>query len=413
MLPEQAGYLIPDKNESTYQISQHEIVEQVDITSATKHFNLNLNFGPYTVKYYRNGRQTLLAGRRGHIATMDWMTKKLLCEFNAMESIHDVCWLHMPTLFAAAQKDWVHIYDDNGTEIHCLKKLYKVIKMEFLPYHFLMVTASDQGFLSWTDTSYGKLIAHFRPKKVKRITSLVQNPGNGIVISGHSNGVVSMWSPNSQEPAAQMLCHPGAIRDVAVAHDGLKMVTLGVDRTFKLWDVRKFQLMRSYALKSIGECVDVSQKDCLSIGMGNVVEVFRDSWNKVIDAPYLRHKCDSFVQNVKFCPFEDVLGIGHQNGFSSILVPGSGEPNFDAFESNPFMTNSQRREMEVKQLLEKIQPELISLDPTMLGKVNMDHLKKTREEKFKKYPRPQVKKKGPKPSKLFKFSSLSEYMPSQ
>jgi hypothetical protein len=64
------------------------------------------------------------------------------------------------------------------------------------------------------------------------------------------------------------------------------------------------------------------------------------------------------------------MGIGHSLGVSSIIVPGSGEPNFDSFEANPYQTNKQLRESTVHSLLEKLQPEMISLNPTVVGKVD-------------------------------------------
>lgn len=45
---------------------------------------------------------------------------------------------------------------------------------------------------------------------------------------------------------------------------------------------------------------------------------------------------------VRFIPYEDVLGIGHDLGYSSIVVPGGGEATFDAFEANPYATSRQR-----------------------------------------------------------------------
>merc|ERR1711915_948840 len=82
------------------------------------------------------------------------------------------------------------------------------------------------------------------------------------------------------------------------------------------------------------------------------------------------HQVFKNISSINFCPYEDVLGIGHGGGFSSMLVPGSGEPNFDALEANPYETVKQRQESEVKSLLDKIAPELTGVDaPTLEEKI--------------------------------------------
>jgi U3 small nucleolar RNA-associated protein 7 len=142
LLENTGGFLEPETElEKTYKLRQTEIVDNIAAETAQKRFDLKLdNMGPYLCDYTRNGRELLLAGRKGHVATMDWREGKLLCELQLGETIRDIKWLHNNQYFAVAQKKHVYIYDRNGVEIHCLRKHMEVTHMDFLPYHFLLTT---------------------------------------------------------------------------------------------------------------------------------------------------------------------------------------------------------------------------------------------------------------------------------
>ncbi|KAM6981986.1 WD repeat-containing protein 46 [Tautogolabrus adspersus] len=370
LLPEDAGFLEGDEDEDTCTISQEDIADAVDITSGAKYFNLKLSqFGPYRLDYSKTGRHLLLGGRRGHVACIDWQSKQLMCEINVMESVNDVKWLHSEAMYAVAQKKWLYIYDTNGIELHCIRKFNDVLRMQFLPYHFLLATASATSFLQYLDVSVGKEVAAICTK-TGRLDVMCQNPHNAIIHLGHHNGTVTLWSPNQKEALVKMLCHQGGVRSIAVDKAGTYMVTSGMDKKLKVYDIRMFKPLNSYFLPAGSSCLSLSQKGLLSAATGDIVQVYRDVWSTPVTKPYMAHRVRGTVWGLHFCPFEDVLGVGHGDGFTSMLVPGAGEPNFDGLDANPYRSAKQRQEWEVKALLEKVQPELISLDPHELGQVD-------------------------------------------
>lgn len=100
------------------------------------------------------------------------------------------------------------------------------------------------------------------------------------------------------------------------------------------------------------------------------VQVWRGCLESKATSPYLTHILPlGGIQSLRFCPYEDVLGAGCAGGVSSLLVPGAGEPNFDSFVANPFQSKKERQEQEVVQLLDKLQPDTIMLDPDAIAKV--------------------------------------------
>jgi U3 small nucleolar RNA-associated protein 7 len=142
LLENTGGFLEPETElERTWKVGQKQIVADSTVETAQKRFELKLEaLGPYVCEYSRNGRHLLLAGRKGHVSTMDWREGKLGCELQLGETVRDAKWLHNNQYFAVSQKNHVYIYDNRGVELHCLKQHREVTHMEFLPYHFLLGT---------------------------------------------------------------------------------------------------------------------------------------------------------------------------------------------------------------------------------------------------------------------------------
>lgn len=380
---EEGGFLEAENEmERTKNVTQEELKKMLPENNVKNIYDLTLTeAGPYEQFYDRSGRMSVLLGKStGHVAVMDNHTMALKTEFNVKERCRTGTFLHNTNLFAIAQKNFVYIYDDQGIEIHEMKDHQDVTQLQYLPHHWLLASIGRTGYLQYHDTSTGDLVSKHRTR-LGQCNVMTQNKNNAVIHCGHHNGVVTLWSPASNEYLVKMLCHKGSpIESIAIDKEGHRMVTAGTDGIMKIWDLRMFKSTHKYFVRGRAPrpmSMDISQTGILGIGAGKHAMFFtqealkykvqKDEWQ------YMRHSCygGGQIESLRFRPFEDVCGLGVEKGFSSIVIPGSGEANLDSLEygTNPYQDKKQRQESEVRALMDKLSPDMIALDPDVIGTI--------------------------------------------
>ncbi|KAJ3725045.1 BING4CT-domain-containing protein [Lentinula guzmanii] len=385
LLPsEEAGFAqVEDPLERTWRLSQADIVKQAGGEAARGRQEMKLDGGPYRVRYTKNGRHMAIVGRTGHVASFDTLTGAVHSELQLGETCNDVVFLQDHSFYAVAQQKYAFIYDRDGVEIHKLKAHISPMRLEFLPYHWLLASVGSAGYLKYQDTSTGQLVAEHRTA-LGACSVLTQNPHNAVLYLGHQNGCVTLWTPNLPHPAVKVLAHLGPLSSVSVdpSENGRYMATAGKDGSVKVWDCRNWKgAVREWTLRSGGKGgaeVEWSQKGLLAIGSGGSINMYTSPSIKTPHHPssqpplYLTHPLPSAshrpITSLRFAPLQDILTIGHARGTSSILVPGAGEGGMDTGEGLDLYEGVKgRREREVRGLLDKIQPDMITLDPELVG----------------------------------------------
>merc|ERR1712238_39922 len=299
-----------------------------------------------------------------------------------MEKVRDGIFLHDRTMFALAQRRNVFIYDDTGTELHRLEEHVGVRSMQFLPHHWLLNTTSDTGMIRYHDTSTGKIVSQHRSRMgCTKISAL--NESNAVVHCGHTNGTVSLWSPAQSTFLAKIQCHRGnPISAMCIDRSGSTMITAGqIDHQIKIWDLRNtYQEVHSYQARGqSASSLDLSQRNVLAVGHGSRTTFWpSEAIRTKVSSPYMSHTLNEWpntgggiIEDVKFRPYEDVCALGHNKGFTSLLIPGSGEPELDSAEIglDPFCDTKRRREGTVRGLMDKLAPGTVSISTGMVGTI--------------------------------------------
>ncbi|EJD45594.1 WD40 repeat-like protein [Auricularia subglabra TFB-10046 SS5] len=383
--------------ERTWRISQDEIAKVVGSDAAAGRREWKLDGGSYRSRYTRNGRHLAIVGKKGHVATFDWQTGTLHSELQLRETCRDITFLQDQSMFAVAQSKHVYIYDQNGVELHRLSNHIEPTRLEYLPYHWLLVSVGMPGYLKYQDTSTGQIVVEHRTK-LGACHTMAQNPHNAVIHLGHQNGTVTLWTPNMSQPVVRLLAHMGPVSSISMdpTHAGRYMATAGHDGRVKIWDCRNWKgCIREWSARGGAAEVEWSARGHLATASGGTVNVYAPPalftpHSPLVQPPlYLTHPITHRpLTSLRFCPFQDVLAVGHEAGLSTILVPGTGEPQYDSREADPFEGRRARAEREVRGLLDKIQPDMIALDPAFVGTLaSAEHKFEEKQTPFARLPR--------------------------
>lgn len=336
-------------------LTQAQILRNVNLYTREKAFELRLPNGPFCVSYTENGAHMLLANRKGYVAAYNNQSLEIDFEAETQERLYDACWLHNELLFAAAQESAVFIYNNDGSELHTVRQVSSPRQLHFLPYHFLLASATANARLKYLDVSVGEVVSDLFITD-KQPTAITANPTNGVIHLGSLKGTVTLWAPSQAEYLMKIKAHTAGVTGIAIERSGNRMVTTGLDRKVQVFDIRQaFKPLKMIPLRSTPQLAALSARNMLAISHGSKIAIMKE-----FEDLYLTHRVSGDVSSLSFCPFEDILTIGHSNGVSNMVVPGCGDPTYDSLEATPFMTKKQRQELEVKRLLEKIPFDMIA-----------------------------------------------------
>eukprot|EP00340_Litonotus_pictus_P008933 CAMPEP_0170516358 /NCGR_PEP_ID=MMETSP0209-20121228/2588_1 /TAXON_ID=665100 ORGANISM="Litonotus pictus, Strain P1" /NCGR_SAMPLE_ID=MMETSP0209 /ASSEMBLY_ACC=CAM_ASM_000301 /LENGTH=510 /DNA_ID=CAMNT_0010801205 /DNA_START=14 /DNA_END=1546 /DNA_ORIENTATION=- len=368
---EQQGYIIPDEGEETNKLNQEAIKDLLPNYNAENIFSLTLPKGPFKLDYSANGKKMLLSGRNSS-AVMNWKSKEMISEvvLGDEDKIRGAKFINNDNMFALSQNENLCIYDTQGIEIHSLSQHSNPMFMENLPFHYLLAWSTKNNYIKYLDYSIGEIVSEIKTKFAE-IKCMISNPQNSVIITGHSNGTVNMWTPNySGEPVVKFLSYPCSVSNLSIDPTGNYLMTTGLDKKLKVWDLRNnYRQVHDYFTPHQAQCMGISQKGLLAVGYKGNVEIWKDIYKTKQQKPYLKHHFQDkqiYASSLKFIDYEDFLGIGHNKGYSQIVTPGSGEPNFDTYEVNLYETKNQKKNSNVKKLLEKIPYTMIAMNSESL-----------------------------------------------
>lgn len=342
-------------NKTKPNLTQKYLKSNVNMYTAEKAYTLDLTNkpNPYLFGYNSSGSHILLYNSDGYISSYN--TQKMNVDFEIEEvdeRINSAKYLYSEKYLAVAQK-YLNIYNSTGQEINVVKEIKNCKHMEYMPWHYLLGCVNNNN-LNYYDVSTSKIISTLKDINFK-VTSTASF--DGLILLGDKNGVVEMKSPNQPQSLMKIKTHRN-LKDIQVSHD--KMFVSNYDGNIKTFDLRNyFKEMEEFKCKNVKQFT-VSRNNSIAVLNSKNISILRD--NSIVQTI----TCNSNTNSLQFNPFEDILTTTSNNSLSNFIVPNTTDKHYNTDYVSPYATVAEKKEREVKMLLEKIPYEMISYNSGVL-----------------------------------------------
>ncbi|QDT35776.1 WD40 domain-containing protein [Stratiformator vulcanicus] len=158
-----------------------------------------------------------------------------------------------------------------------------VTALAFSPDGVLLATADRAGGLhlweAWTGREFLTLEGH-----KEAITALSWRSDSNMLASSSEDGKIRLWSPSDGKKLKDFGAHGGGVSDVDFTRDG-KLVSVGRDKTAKLWDANGKQLKTFPAFSDIALAVTSSDETghVIASDWSGEIRVFNTEDDKEVD----------------------------------------------------------------------------------------------------------------------------------
>ncbi|ORD97182.1 WDR46 [Hepatospora eriocheir] len=308
----------------------------------------------YRSVYSRDGTYVLCYGSRGYVSSLNVQNMTDSFEKNFDDFIRCGTYLHNENNIAISQKKNLFIYNNSGVEVHCVREIKESNKLEFLPYHFLLACVNKKG-ITYLDTSIGKIVSKIDCRNEEIVGSM-----DGVIYLGHNDGTVTLHAPIQDEYLMKIKTGNDLV-DIATSYNYLYTST---SNSIKQFDLRNY-FKELKTIKKSGGKLATTSKEYISTYRNKNIDVFDTKLNLIHNT-----KLAESINSVSFNSFEDICVATTRKRVKFLLFPGTADVNFDTREISPFLTKKQKQEREVKMLLEKIPPEMISYNSEVFSNFN-------------------------------------------